>query len=327
MHEATLIHHILDKTFMKITKSILVTGLAIFLFACQHSNSEIGLDKLMQSEAAVADSTTAGLTTSDAAVVNSTDTVHKFIRTADLRFKVKDVASATYKIEDAVRQQGGFITYTNMAGNIANTTVNAISEDSSIVSTHYTVTNSITLRVPDSKLDTTLKAIAANVDFLDIRVIKAEDVSLQILANKIANSLGINHAKRIANAIDDKGKKLNDIVNAEEKLLVNQKSTADSKIANLALADQIKYSTVTLSLYQLPVMRNEIVANDKNIQPYKQPFGTRILASLHSGWELVESLVIFIANLWALILLLIIGYMLFKKHSHNLVKTLNKSGV
>ncbi len=311
---------------MKITKSIFVTGLSIFLFACQHSNNEMGLNKQTQSEAAVADSTNAGLTTSDAAVVNIADTVHKFIRTADLKFKVKDVAAATYKIEDAVRQHGGFIIYTNMAGNIANTTVNAISEDSSLVSTHYTVTNSITLRVPDIKLDTTLKDIAANVDFLDIRVIKAEDVSLQILANKIATSQGVNHATRIAKDIDNKGKKLNDIINAEESLLDNQKTTTTSTISNLVLADQIKYSTVTLSLYQLPVLRNEIVANDKNIQPYKQPFGTRVLASLHTGWEMVESLVIFIANLWALILLFIIGYVLYKKNSHNLLKTLNKSG-
>ena len=305
---------------MKITKSIFVIGLVLSLFSCHQSNKETTQNNGIATEAAIADSATIGLTTSGAADVYSADTVHKFIRTADLKFKVLDVAASTFKIEDAVKHHGGFITYTYMAGKIDKSSVNAISEDCSIVSTHYTVTNSITLRVPDTMLDTTLKEIAANVDFLDVRVIKAEDVSLQILANKIAQLQGTNHETRLVNAIDKKGTKLNDVINAEETLLNNQQNTSNFRISNLALTNQIKFSTVTLSIYQREVVRNEIIANEKDIKPFKMAFGRRIIAAMQSGWEMFESLVIFITNLWALLLLFFIGYVLFKKYGPNFLK-------
>jgi len=38
----------------------------------------------------------------------------KFIRTADVRFKVKNVISATEQIEDMATSYGGFITYSDL---------------------------------------------------------------------------------------------------------------------------------------------------------------------------------------------------------------------
>jgi|GEM_PF-2565395 len=46
------------------------------------------------------------------------ETGRKFIRTSDMRFRVKDVATATYRIEEVTRLLGGFVTYTHLESTI-----------------------------------------------------------------------------------------------------------------------------------------------------------------------------------------------------------------
>lgn len=63
------------------------------------------------------------------------------------------------------------MTYTNLSSNIERTKKTDISPDSTLKATYYEVTNRLTLRVPNTKLDTTLKDISRNIDFLDYRII------------------------------------------------------------------------------------------------------------------------------------------------------------
>ena len=102
-----------------------------------------------------------------------------FLKTADIKFKVKDVVSSTYNIENTCNTQGGFVTSSSLESIIGRKESVPISEDSSVEISTYSVSNSIIIRVPNNKLDTVLKAIAANVDYLDSRIIKAEDVNLK----------------------------------------------------------------------------------------------------------------------------------------------------
>ncbi len=158
-------------------RNFIVGCLLVFLLGCDGRQA-------MEEKSSLADTTgignrVLGNISSSAAVVNSKDTTHRFIRTADLKFKVKSVVKATYTIEDIVARQGGFVTYTNLGSQINYSTTTAISADSSLVTNWYTVTNTLVLRVPNVKLDTTLKLIGRTIDFLDYRVIKAEDVALQ----------------------------------------------------------------------------------------------------------------------------------------------------
>lgn len=110
----------------------------------------------------------------------------KFVRTADVKFKVKNVAKSTYAIEDATSKFGGFVTYTNLESNIYDENKTKISQDSTLVITKYKVENNITIRVPNTKLDTVLKVISKQIHFLNYRRIKADDISLQIVSNEMA---------------------------------------------------------------------------------------------------------------------------------------------
>ncbi|KQX02908.1 DUF4349 domain-containing protein [Flavobacterium sp. Root420] len=259
-------------------------------------------------------------TTADSTAVSSTAAVEpknskqKFIRTADIKFKVKNVVKSTYAIENAVAKFGGFVTYTNLQSNIHDQIKTKISQDSTLETTKFSVENNITIRVPNTQLDTVIKSIAKQIDFLDFRVIKADDVSLKLLANQLSQKRSTTNEKRVEKAIDTKGKKINDIMEAENAL-ANQKEANDSKtIENLSMQDQVNFSTITLQLYQNETIKQEITAGEKDSAYYKPNLGIQIIDSLKTGWYILQSILVFLLNLWPFILISLGGFLLYKKY-------------
>lgn len=243
-------------------------------------------------------------------VVKPKQTDRKFIRTADIKFKVKNVTQSTYAIENATNKFGGFVTNTNLQSIISEKEETKISQDSSVVTTKYSVKNNITIRVPNTKLDTVIKTIAKQIDFLDYRVIKADDVSLKMLSNDLAQNRNSNHEDRLAKAIDTKGKKLNDIVSAEDDLEFKKEQNDNSKLESLSLNDQVNFSTLTIQLYQPETAKQEKISN---FNVFRQNFGTQILDSLASGWFILEGIIAFVARLWSLILIAFLAWFAYKK--------------
>jgi hypothetical protein len=293
---------------MKTTKFLLVSGLFFSFSACNNAA------KYREAAMAASDSTSGKFVSSSAAVEANKQPDRKFIRTAELKFKVKNVIRSTYDIEDITNRHGGFVTYTNMASNVSNVTTTAISADSSLETTYYEVTNTITIRVPNTKLDTTLKEISKNIDFLDFRIIKAEDVALQILSNDLTQNRSVRNEARLTRAIDNRGKKLNETTDAEEILLSKQEQADNAKISNLSLKDQINFSTINISLYQRQTLKRELISNDKNIDAYEPGFGSKILESLKYGWNILENFILFLIKIWGLLLFVLIAYIVYKKY-------------
>lgn len=308
---------------MRSIKYLLIISIAVCLFSCGSRtsySSQQADTSFAENNLKSADTSVYTPDSSAKASENPGNSERKFIRTADLRFKVNNVASSTYKIEDIVSKEGGFITYTNLSSNVNNSSSIPVSEDSTLETTYYTVTNEITIRVPNNNLDTLLKQIAQYVDFLDSRVIKADDVSLQFLANNLAIKRLTKNSARLANDINKKATRLNDMVDAENESTNKQEQADNSVISNLSLADKVKYSTISLSLYQRQSIRHELLANEKNINSYKPSFGRQLLASFTDGWEMLEVFFVFIARFWALISLGIAVWALYKAYSRLKIK-------
>ncbi len=292
------------KHFSKPLLAVLLLGLA---FACKQANEAEAAD------ATSIEKTVAESTSSNAAVENK-DSDRKFVRTADLKFKVKNVAKSTYAIENIVSRHGGFVTFTDLKSNISEKSETKISQDSTLETTHYTVDNTITFRVPNTQLDTVLKSMSKEVAFLDSRLIKADDVNLQLLSNKLEQKRLAVHQKRLEKGIDNKGKKLNDITNAEDKVLENDVNKDEAALRNLSLEDQVNFSTVTLYLYQRESIQQEMIANEKSINAYRPHIGLQVWDSLKTGWFMFEAIIAFVAQLWALILIVVFGIIAYRKY-------------
>jgi hypothetical protein len=293
------------KTITKLGLASLV--IIALLFSCKKADSTSAEDMAV---GATADSTAI----SSSAAVENKDSKQKFIRTADIKFKVKNVVKSTYAIENATQKFGGYVTYTNLQSNIQDQIKTKISQDSTLETTKYTVENNITIRVPNTQLDTVIKTIAKQIDFLDFRVIKADDVSLKLLANQLSQKRSATTEKRVEKAIDAKGKKINDIVEAENTLANQKEANDNTTINNLSLQDQVSFSTITLQLYQNETVRQETMASEKESAAYKPNLGIQIIDALKSGWYILEAIFVFIVNLWPFILIGSVGFFLYKKY-------------
>jgi hypothetical protein len=296
------------KKTTKLVWAVLLMGSVV---ACKQAENENATEAAYNQTSASADST---IVISSSAAVEPKNSNRKFVRTADIKFKVKNVAKSTTIIEDATTKFGGFVTYTNLQSHINEEDKTKVSPDSTLVTTKYTVDNNITIRVPNTQLDTVVKSIAKQIDFLNFRVIKADDVTLQMLSNKMAQKRSTATEKRIATAIDEKGKKLNQVIDAEENLDTKKEQNNVKTIENLSLQDQVNFSTLTLQIYQDQTIKQEMVANEKSTNAYRPNIGLQIWEGLKTGWFILESIISFVVVLWPFALMAFLGYLGYKKY-------------
>lgn len=302
------------KTNTKTILALLALGLII---SCKNGNYDENATEESAPSSVVADSASVNSekdVISSSAAVENKNSNRKFVRTADVRFQVKNVANATTKIEDATTKFGGFVTYTDLESHVNSVEKTKVSPDSTLATTRYSVDNSITIRVPNTQLDTVLKLIAKEVHFLNHRKISANDVTLQMLSNQLAQKRNATTQKRVEKAIDEKGKKLTQVIDAEENLTTKKEQNDNTLLQNLSLEDQVNFSTLTLEIYQDETIKQEMLANEKSINAYRPNIGLQIWDSLKTGWFILEKILSFIAVLWPFILIGTLGWIGYKKY-------------
>ncbi|MFN7688736.1 MAG: DUF4349 domain-containing protein [Sphingobacteriales bacterium] len=276
----------------------LFTGTLLCLLAISCQNSETK-ERLAVSIESLADSVNIS---SDASQESKPDST-KFIRTADIRFKVNDVQQTTTRIEDIVRKNKGYVAYTHLASTTENTDQQQVSKDSNLVVTYFTVSNTITIRVPNYLLDTTLREIGADVVFLDHRTIKADDVSIPYFENQLGQRrYNGSKPKFVA------GAKQKDVNDTKVLSIYQQELQDEYYIANKRLDRDIRYSVVTMELYQSPILHREMVSRPVELKAYHAGLWGRIGDSLQQGWYIFEDFIVFIIRLWGLILVGVLAF-------------------
>lgn len=259
------------------------------------------------------DTTAATLLSSAAARVDPADTLHRFIRRADLRFRVKDVVQATLGIEDIVGAHRGWVEHTDLRNTPMGTERIAVSADSTLEVSRYDLVNTVTLRVPDTELDGTLRAIGQWVDLFDHRTVEAEDVRLRLLANAMDIRRQVTHGERLADAIDARGRKLKETTAAEVALLQSAERADAARLADLDLEDRIHYSTVKLDIHQRTLVNRELVANDRDITAYEPSLISRMGTALGRGWDLLEGFFLLLLGIWPVVVVALAAGLLLRK--------------
>ena len=260
----------------------------------------------------MADTTTMPFVFSSASKIGKIDSIKKFIRTVDIKFKVKNVEKSTYKIEDITHRFDGFVTYTHLNARINYTESFRVREDSLLQRVHFVVENNITVRVPKKLLDTTLKQIVSQIDFLDYRIIKAEDVSYDALKNRMHQKRFNRYQERITKTTD-KSNKTNAVVNAENGLYEKEADADQSVLDDMILNDKVEYSTVQLYIYQDEKIKENTVFSQPNTPSFKTSFGKEFVHSVKFGWELIEEIILVLIKIWPLILIGFGVYFLIKR--------------
>lgn len=311
---------------MKTLKVLLILSGTLLIVACNNKSEETSTKHLVSnsqeslsntpvvteennSDSIISSSLYAN---SSAAVEKNEDPKRKFIRTAELKFRVKNVVNSTYQIEEVIQKEGGFVAFTNLSSNVDYIDTKKISADSILETTHYTVSNIMTLRIPNTKLDTTLRQIAKLIDFLDYRIIKAEDVALVIESNENA----IKRAEKtewIYNSSQNPNVRKKGL--SYEKVIEQQELADAATFKNKSLYDQIHFSTIELNIYQRSTIQRELIANEHNLNEWNPSLGSKILDSLSLGWTILEVIFLFLLKIWALIAIGVVFLIFWRKFS------------
>lgn len=240
----------------------------------------------------------------------------KFIKTAEVKFKVNNVWKVTERIEDITAKYGGFVTHSNLKNRDDNYASRRVSRDSILICKQIVVENHIVLRVPNESLDSLVRELNKFIIFLDYRIINLDDATyFYALTQKKTETLQ-TYQQRQTKHIDTKDSKLKETTKAEETLLDSKLVSDELQVQKLALDDQLKYCTLTINIYQKPMIVRETIANFKYVSSYKPNIFKRLLDSLIQGWWILEEIIVFIVQMWGVILLIvgvIIGYKLIRR--------------
>ncbi len=235
----------------------------------------------------------------------------KFIKTAELRGKVKNTIQLTELTENIIKNYGGFVTHAKLQnyGNYTNTVT--MSSDSLLHITHIRPGATLMVAVPYQHLDSVMRKIARLLEVVEERKVTAEDVSISLLEEKMKATVNQQSKVRLQKATQEAGNRLDRIVEAEEAITNRQLAVIESQVTNLRLHDRILYSSITIEVTQPEIIKQYTTYN--NNTSLKSPFLYRLQEAFVNGWEMTQHIVLFLIEGWAVWLVILIFIFLYRR--------------
>lgn len=281
-------------------KYLIYCVFAMAMFSC-NSNKNSNLES--------SEATSANLEATDSLLSE------KIIKTADMRFRVKDVQDTKEKLSSAIKVEGGTIAEFTIQSNIQQTEKVKYSADSLLELTSYRTEGSIIAKVPSEKLDEFTNKVAKLAVFIDQQSLKMDDQGIVYLSNKLKNENRVE-------AVEQLNKHANKKSNNVETSLSLKDDYVDKKIENMLIDNKVQYSTITLNFYQDNTVKSILIGND-DLYSYRPNFFTRLGLSFQNGWYIFKEFILVVMNLWVWVLIGIAAYFSFKYYRKRKVANAN----
>ena len=287
------------------TPIIILSLIALTIFSCKKGNAEMAQTDNTGSAKSM-DMVTDSV--SMAATQEIKD--RKFVKTADVNMEVKDVYESSIFIEKKLQELGGFVTSSNLNARVLSENTYQTSDEDAMLVKKYQTENRMQVRIPTEHLGGFLTFINDKKVFLNSRTILAEDVTNNARIAQLENSNIKKTEEVIEKMKNDKDKVELTTQNLSEKQYQN--------LANISLADNLKYSTVDIYIQEPTVRIAEIaVTNTKGIdQKYQFNFLYDLKNALQEGFYLIQRLIIGLVTIWPFILILGAGFYFWRKRKN-----------
>ncbi len=221
----------------------------------------------------------------------------KIIKTAEIRFQVKDLSASTENITAITERFSGFVSNLYQANS------------------NYELSNNLTIRVPAEKLDEFMVEIEKESIFTNYKRISSQDVTEEYVDITTRLETKKEVRDRYIDILRNKAKTVQDILDAEEKIRVIQEEIESIEGRIKYLNNQADLSTVVVDLYQE-------VEYVKAPDIYKKSFLTKLKEGLSNGWDLVLDIIVGLVTIWPVILIIVL-FILFRKKIRNPFKRKN----
>jgi len=260
-------------------------AMAVALFGCNSDKKDESADVLTQESAIIS---------------TDSSSISKIIKTADIRFRVKDAWKAKREISARIKQYGGTLVEAAIENRIQQQDKVKYSTDSLSEITLFSTEGRIIAKIPPENLDQFTDDVVAKADFVDQQSLLFDDQHIDYLSNK---AKARNRIEAV-NSLNKKEVRRKDDV---EKSLVLKDDYVDKQAGNLWIDSKVKSSTVTLSFYQGNTIKKIMIAND-NLGDYRPGFVKRLHLSFLNSWFILTECLLVIANIWTLILVALAIY-------------------
>jgi len=228
------------------------------------------------------------------------DSQRKFIRTANADFRVRDVYESAIAIENIVAKLDGFVVNNQIGANVDRVNRYPIGNAKLMELAEYTVRGHLIVRVPSDKTQDFLRALVAQIEFLDQRNFEARDVQFELLRKQLEFIRNQEAQKQLGDLSTTPGKI------ADKAAVIAGQSNAkasrdEAAVLQKEVEDKVAFSTISLSLYQLSKVRktemDDVDAIAKAIRP---GFFSRLFSAFSTGWYGLLDIVIELFTLWPL---------------------------
>ncbi|MBS1522225.1 MAG: DUF4349 domain-containing protein [Bacteroidetes bacterium] len=272
-------------------KRVLTIVLIAFIFTgCKQASNEkeelkaVTLDKakissVSEKEDKIAD-TNASSSSSQQII---SDTSKKLIKTGDISFETNNLYGTRKKIITSLRNLEGYVSEENETND------------------SYRRGLTLKLRVPSKNFDLLLDSVSGNAAKIDSKNVRVSDVTSQFIDIKTSLANQQLLEKRYQELLK-RSDKMSDVLQIENKLTEIRTSIDSTQGTLNYLSRQVAYSTLEVNFY-----------SEQTPQYSGTTIGDRLSASLKGGWELMQNLFFGIINIWPLVILAMVIYVIVKK--------------
>jgi hypothetical protein len=202
----------------------------------------------------------------------------KIIKSANARYKVKNVKLSTKQIKAIAGKLDAYISDLRFQNNL------------------YSIENRFTIKVPANHFDALMDSIHAVVDFVEYENITTKDVTEEYIDIKTRLKTKLEVKQRYEEILRKNAKTVKDILATEEKLRVIQEEIESAQGRLKYLSNKVAYSSIQVDLYETVEYTEEPVS-------YTKTFWDKTKDGFSFGWQIIENLVIGIIHIWPLFIL------------------------
>ena len=213
---------------------------------------------------------------------NAAATTPKIIYTASARGRVAQLDSALARITRRVAAAGGYLSSQHRNNS------------------NYEYTASLVIRLPADQLSPTLGFLKDVTEEIDYQNLESKDITAEWLDLESRLQTKRDVRDRYIDILRNKAKKVEDILNAEDKIRVITEEIEAKEGRLRYLRDQVSLSTLTLDLYETREYRDVGPVTTRS-------FGSEFVASLSYGWELVRNIFLGLVSIWPILILTVFG--------------------
>jgi len=250
---------------------------------------------------------------SSSAQMDSTrSSTSKLIKTAEMRFKVKNVQKVSEGIAKLVTTYRGMLIRHRMASSSEHSLDIRISNDSVMRVTSFYTSADITVKIPAEKLNDFMNQVAGMGIYVNNRSMDVTDKSLEYLSAQLK-------LKSRSELISRQKKGIVIIKNPANVLLLKD-DMIDQQINNRGIDDAVKNSIVNLRFYESNTITKETIAND-DPSAYNLPLLNRIIIAIENGWRIFVDLLVLLFNLWVFVAAGVSVWLIIRRYKFRLKPT------